>query len=172
MKKEKEKEKGMYVQCIDNKWLEKYLTVGSKYKVASRYVDPNGNVMSYLVLDDSGAWNHYSPSLVEPCSLSTIDPIVEQVKEMFDKRSEVGIKKYGTTLHDNNTDDFYAHLQEELMDGILYLQKLKEMKSAFTSWVIAAFEAGYTDGFNDAQGDGIEYENAKDYFEQVIKNKI
>ena len=120
-----EKEKKMYVKCIDNKWLEKYLTVGSTYKVASRYVDPNNNIMSYLILDDSGAWNHYSPGLVEPCSISTKDPIVEQVKEMFDKRSEVGIKKYGTTLHDNNTDDFFNHLQEELMDAILYIQKLK-----------------------------------------------
>ena len=125
MKKEKEKKQEMYVKCIDNKFLEKYLTVGSTYKVISRYVDPNGNVMSYLVLDDSGAHNHYSPGLVEPRSLSTKDPIVEQVKEMFDKRSEVGIKKYGTTLHDNNTDDFLVHLQEELLDAILYIQKLK-----------------------------------------------
>ena len=121
----KEKEKKMYVKCIDNKWLEKYLTVGSKYIVKSRYVDPNGNVMSYLVLDDSGAWNHYSPSLVEPCSLSTTDPIVEQVKELFDQRSFLGVKKYGTTLHANNTDDFFNHFQEELMDAILYLQKIK-----------------------------------------------
>jgi hypothetical protein len=115
----------MYVKCIDNKWLEKYLTVGSTYKVASRYVDPNNNIMSYLILDDSGAHNHYSPGLVEPCSLSTIDPIVEQVKELFDQRSFLGVKKYGTTLHANNTDDFFNHFQEELLDAILYLQKLK-----------------------------------------------
>jgi hypothetical protein len=126
MKKEKEKEKGMYVQCIDNKWLEKYLTIGSKYIVTSRYVDPNGNVMSYLILDDSGAWNHYSPSLVEPCSLSTTDPIVEQVKELFDQRSFLGVKKYGTTLHANNTDDFLLHALEEAMDLCLYLTKIRE----------------------------------------------
>lgn len=124
-KMKKEKEKKMYVKCIDNKWLENYLTVGSKYIVRSRYVDPNGNIMSYLILDDSGAWNHYSPALVEPCSLSTTDPIVEEVKELFDKRSQLGIEKYGTTLHDNNTDDFLVHLQEELMDAILYLTKIK-----------------------------------------------
>jgi hypothetical protein len=63
--------------------------------------------------------------IIKPCSISTTDPIVEQVKELFDQRSQVGIKKYGTTLHDNNTDDFYSHLQTELMDAILYLQKLK-----------------------------------------------
>ena len=82
-KMKKEKEKKMYVKCINNKWLENYLTIGSKYIVKSRYVDPNGNVMSYLILDDSGAWNHYSPALVEPCSLSTKAPIVEEVKERF-----------------------------------------------------------------------------------------
>ena len=53
------------------------------------------------------------------------DPIVKQVTYKFLQRSEVGIKKYGTTLHENNTDDFFNHLQEELMDAILYLQKLK-----------------------------------------------
>ena len=53
------------------------------------------------------------------------DPIVKQVTDKFLQRSEVGIKKYGTTLHENNTDDFFNHLQEELMDAILYLQKLK-----------------------------------------------
>jgi hypothetical protein len=121
----KEKEKKMYVKCIDNKWLENYLTVGKEYVVKYRYVDPNNNIMSYLILDDSGAWNHYSPGLVEPCSISTIDPIVEQVKELFDQRSVLGIKKYGSTLHANNTDDFFKHFQEELMDAILYLQKIK-----------------------------------------------
>lgn len=54
-----------------------------------------------------------------------IDPIVKQVTDKFLQRSEVGIKKYGTTLYENNTDDFFNHLQEELMDAILYLQKLK-----------------------------------------------
>ena len=53
------------------------------------------------------------------------DPIVESVKKQFDERSELGIKKYGTTLKDNNTDDFLQHLKEELMDAVLYIQKLQ-----------------------------------------------
>lgn len=52
------------------------------------------------------------------------DKIVEQVVNKYTKRSEVGIKKYGTTLEENNTDDFLIHLQEELMDATLYIQKL------------------------------------------------
>jgi ribosomal protein S7 len=46
----------------------------------------------------------------------------------FEQRSELGIKKYGTTLEENNTDDFINHLQEELMDAILYLEKIKSIK--------------------------------------------
>lgn len=53
-----------------------------------------------------------------------VDPIVEQVINKFKQRSEVGISKYNTTLHENNTDDFLLHLQEELMDAVNYIQKL------------------------------------------------
>jgi hypothetical protein len=56
-----------------------------------------------------------------------MDGIVKRVKDKFDSRSELGIKKYGTTLQDNNLPaiDWLNHLQEELMDAILYLEKLK-----------------------------------------------
>ena len=57
------------------------------------------------------------------------DPIVDKVVEKFQERSQVGIEKYGTTLEDNNTDDFLNHLQEELMDAVLYLEKLKAMRN-------------------------------------------
>ena len=57
-----------------------------------------------------------------------MDPIVKQVTDKFKSRSEVGIKKYGTTLEDNNTDDFLNHLQEELMDAVLYIEKLKSQR--------------------------------------------
>ena len=53
------------------------------------------------------------------------DKIVESVIQQFQQRSEVGIKKYGTTLEDNNTDDFLQHAIEEAMDFILYLTKIK-----------------------------------------------
>lgn len=56
-----------------------------------------------------------------------IDKIVQQVIEKFNQRSEVGIKKYGTTLEENNNDDYLTHLQEELMDAILYIEKLKSI---------------------------------------------
>lgn len=58
------------------------------------------------------------------------DKIVEDVISKYRQRSEVGIKKYNTTLQDN-PDGFYAflnHLQEELMDATLYIEKLKQQK--------------------------------------------
>jgi len=58
------------------------------------------------------------------------DKIVQKVIDKFNQRSEVGIKKYGTTLEQNNNDDYFTHLQEELMDAILYIEKLKSIKYA------------------------------------------
>lgn len=55
------------------------------------------------------------------------DAIVQAVIDKFHYRSEVGIKKYGTTLEQNNNDDYLTHLQEELMDAILYIEKLKQL---------------------------------------------
>lgn len=52
------------------------------------------------------------------------DEIVQQVVDKYQQRSEVGIKKYGTTLSENNIDNFFNHLLEELMDATLYIQKI------------------------------------------------
>jgi hypothetical protein len=52
------------------------------------------------------------------------DPIVNQVIAKFQSRSEVGARKYGTTLHSNNKDNYLLHLQEELMDACNYIEKL------------------------------------------------
>jgi hypothetical protein len=53
------------------------------------------------------------------------DLIVTRVKNRFDERSAIGIKKYSTTLENNNKDDYLKHLQEELMDAVLYIEKLR-----------------------------------------------
>ena len=55
------------------------------------------------------------------------DKIIQQVVEKFQKRSDVGYKKYGITLHDdvNHVDVWLTHLQEELMDAVNYIEKLK-----------------------------------------------
>jgi hypothetical protein len=56
------------------------------------------------------------------------DPVVQSVVNKFIDRSDVGFAKYGKTLRDDQSDIFVwlNHLQEELMDATLYLQRLKE----------------------------------------------
>jgi len=56
------------------------------------------------------------------------DPVVKSVVNKFVNRSDVGFAKYGKTLRDDDSDIFtwLNHLQEELMDATLYLQRLKE----------------------------------------------
>lgn len=57
------------------------------------------------------------------------DPIVESVVTKFLSRSAVGIAKYNTTLQDNPADlqEWLTHLQEELMDAVNYVEKLKSI---------------------------------------------
>lgn len=59
----------------------------------------------------------------------TNDSIVNSIIRSFVNRSNVGVEKYNTTL--DRTDlaplDWINHAQEELMDGILYLEKLKQV---------------------------------------------
>ena len=55
------------------------------------------------------------------------DSIVNSVVNRFKERSEVGIAKYGTTMDrkDLSTLEWLQHLQEEMFDSILYIEKLK-----------------------------------------------
>ena len=56
------------------------------------------------------------------------DNIVQEVINKFNQRSEIGIQKYHTTLERNNLSiqEWLTHLQEELMDATLYIEKLKD----------------------------------------------
>jgi len=56
------------------------------------------------------------------------DIIIERVIQKFKERSEVGFKKYGVTLKDDYQplDTWLTHLQEELMDAVNYIEKIKD----------------------------------------------
>lgn len=56
------------------------------------------------------------------------DKYVDRVLTRYKERSEVGIKKYSTTLERNdlNVLEWLTHLQEELMDATLYIERLKD----------------------------------------------
>ncbi len=57
-----------------------------------------------------------------------LDSVVLAVINKFKARAAVGKEKYGTDLDrkDLKPLDWIQHAQEELMDGILYLEKLKQ----------------------------------------------
>lgn len=54
------------------------------------------------------------------------DKIVNEVVTLFKQRSEVGIRKYGTTMdrEDLTPQEWLKHLREELMDAVIYTTKL------------------------------------------------
>jgi hypothetical protein len=61
--------------------------------------------------------------------MSSGDSIVDSVVQKFTERSRLGQVKYGKTLDrgDLTVHEWITHAQEELMDGILYLEKLRQV---------------------------------------------
>ena len=53
---------------------------------------------------------------------------LDRVIKKYEQRESVGLKKYGTTIdrEDLTTEEWAIHLQEELMDATLYVQRLIE----------------------------------------------
>ena len=64
--------------------------------------------------------------------ISFRDPVVERVVDKFVSRSDVGFKKYGTTLEDERRlkmkglQKYLNDIQEELMDAVLYIQAARD----------------------------------------------
>jgi len=54
------------------------------------------------------------------------DPVVDRVIKKYHDRSQTGIKKYGTMLtrDDLSELEWLKHLQEELQDATLYIERL------------------------------------------------
>lgn len=85
---------------------------------------------SYADLNDEEVFpqaNLHSQYIKNIKKLGKKDKYVQSVKEKFEERSQAGIKKYNTTLErdDINFLDWLQHLQEELMDATLYIERLK-----------------------------------------------
>lgn len=57
------------------------------------------------------------------------DSIVEGVIDQFRTRAEQGKAKYGTTMDRNDLTpmQWIQHLHEELMDAVVYLEKIKRI---------------------------------------------
>jgi len=58
-----------------------------------------------------------------------MDSIVTSVVEQFKTRSEFGEQKYGVNMDrdDLSFKEWVTHMKEELMDAILYLEKLEKI---------------------------------------------
>jgi len=58
-----------------------------------------------------------------------MDSIVKSVIEQFTTRAEFGEQKYGVNLdrEDLKFHKWVTHMKEELMDAILYLEKLEKL---------------------------------------------
>ena len=56
------------------------------------------------------------------------DSVVFSIIKQFKQRADFGMKKYGTNLDrtDLSVLEWIQHAQEEHMDAILYLEKLKQ----------------------------------------------
>jgi hypothetical protein len=56
--------------------------------------------------------------------------IEQQVIDKINQRAAIGKSKYGITMErqDLNKADWLNHLQEELLDAIIYIEKLKTFK--------------------------------------------
>lgn len=60
-------------------------------------------------------------------NIPTTDHVVDSVIDKFIERAQFGREKYGVGLErtDLTFPNYITHLREELMDGILYLQKME-----------------------------------------------
>jgi len=58
-----------------------------------------------------------------------VDSVVQTIIERFESRAAFGKQKYSTDLDrtDLSVLDWIQHIQDELHDGILYLEKLKQV---------------------------------------------
>ncbi len=64
------------------------------------------------------------------------DTNVEKVVTQLRERKERGLQKYGVTTDriDLSTLEWLQHLQEELMDGAVYIEKIKSEEAKNNLW--------------------------------------
>ena len=98
------------------------VTIGNVYDVL--YIDEDED----LVINDDNGEDFFLTKLEVKLVKEATDSIVETIINKFKQRSEAGIKKYNTTLdrNDLSTLEWLSHLQEELMDATLYIERLKK----------------------------------------------
>lgn len=125
-------------------WLKEYLTedeyINAKYYKNKIWREKEIDFKEALVwaidwdftLEGYDYWEKISEREIPLGKVKQKDSIVDSIVNEFKNRSEVGFKKYGTTLdrEDLTELEWRIHFREELMDAILYNEKLiKELKN-------------------------------------------
>ena len=88
------------------------------------------------------------------------DIIIDRVIQKFKDRSDVGFKKYGVTLKDDDQplDTWLTHIQEELMDAVNYIEKVKDVLYMRT---VSDYQEGID--FTEEEKEAINKANAEYY---------
>lgn len=62
--------------------------------------------------------------------LTTNDPIIDKVIEKHKERSRDGMIRFGVSMDKNNKteEETLLDIQEELMDGVCYIEKLLQIR--------------------------------------------
>jgi hypothetical protein len=105
------------IETVVKPQVEKYERAKAIEEAAANLADPN--------VDKTENWIAGAKWMQEQ---KVEDPIVLSVMAKYYERSQVGIQKYGTMLNreDLTTVEWLTHLQEELMDATLYIERLKQ----------------------------------------------
>ena len=83
----------------------------------------------YLLIDTKSKYVYLISIMDEILITKTnTDSVVYSIISQFKQRADFGMKKYGTNLDrtDLSVLEWIQHAQEEHMDAILYLEKLKQ----------------------------------------------
>lgn len=96
------------------------------------------------------------------------DTILESLLTKFRQRSEVGKRKYNTTLDrkDLTYEQWLNHLQEELMDACLYVEKIKVIVQINDEYLKEHLEKAWNNGFDNFHN----YFSFEDYYKQNYNN--
>jgi hypothetical protein len=109
-----------------NKGQKVRITIGNSYFNLGQIVEVHNP-------DKYGAWligedrdGNYTHWYFQYSDFELVDSVVESIIEKFKQRSAVGIKKYNTTLDrtDLSFKQWVIEFQHEMMDGILYIEKI------------------------------------------------
>jgi len=107
----------------------------SFYSVMEDYIGVIGTIVEqendYVLIYFNGSSWYYPISEIEKHLVDEEkDSIVEAVRADLERRSEIGIKKYNTTLDriDLTEIDWLNHAYEEALDLALYLKKTITLK--------------------------------------------